>query len=188
MGVEMGIKSVATMVMALAGLTLCELPPPAHAVEVYTFTYNENANQSDTLTGSFSIPVSYFSGAPGGISPTDISAFSMTLDGHVFGIGNVYQTGTLWFQYNGSTPELYYFTGPYFYYFVSSGGYYEGPGNLSLIEYETPTNTGSSLNGHWVTTEVASGVPEPSTWAMMILGFCGLGFMAYRRRDALRLT
>jgi len=25
-------------------------------------------------------------------------------------------------------------------------------------------------------------VPEPSTWAMMILGFCGLGFMAHRRR------
>ncbi|SDJ62599.1 PEP-CTERM protein-sorting domain-containing protein [Bradyrhizobium lablabi] len=27
------------------------------------------------------------------------------------------------------------------------------------------------------------GVPEPSTWAMMILGFCGLGFMAYRRKS-----
>lgn len=26
-------------------------------------------------------------------------------------------------------------------------------------------------------------VPEPSTWAMMILGFCGLGFMAYRRKS-----
>jgi hypothetical protein len=25
-------------------------------------------------------------------------------------------------------------------------------------------------------------VPEPSTWAMMILGFAGVGFMAYRRR------
>jgi hypothetical protein len=25
-------------------------------------------------------------------------------------------------------------------------------------------------------------VPEPSTWAMMILGFVGVGFMAYRRR------
>ena len=25
-------------------------------------------------------------------------------------------------------------------------------------------------------------VPEPSTWAMMIFGFCGLGFMAYRRK------
>lgn len=28
-----------------------------------------------------------------------------------------------------------------------------------------------------------SAVPEPSTWAMMILGFCGLGYMAYRRRN-----
>jgi hypothetical protein len=27
------------------------------------------------------------------------------------------------------------------------------------------------------------GVPEPSTWAMMILGFAGLGFMAYRRKQ-----
>jgi PEP-CTERM motif len=26
-------------------------------------------------------------------------------------------------------------------------------------------------------------VPEPSTWAMMILGFAGIGFMAYRRRS-----
>jgi len=26
-------------------------------------------------------------------------------------------------------------------------------------------------------------VPEPSTWAMMILGFAGLGFMAYRRKS-----
>jgi hypothetical protein len=27
-------------------------------------------------------------------------------------------------------------------------------------------------------------VPEPSTWAMMILGFAGVGFMAYRRRNS----
>jgi hypothetical protein len=27
------------------------------------------------------------------------------------------------------------------------------------------------------------GVPEPSTWAMMLLGFAGLGFMAYRRKS-----
>jgi PEP-CTERM motif len=25
-------------------------------------------------------------------------------------------------------------------------------------------------------------VPEPSTWAMMLLGLAGLGFMAYRRK------
>ncbi len=26
-------------------------------------------------------------------------------------------------------------------------------------------------------------VPELSTWAMMIVGFCGVGLLAYRRRD-----
>jgi len=28
-----------------------------------------------------------------------------------------------------------------------------------------------------------SSVPEPSTWAMMILGFMGIGFVAYRRKN-----
>ena len=33
-------------------------------------------------------------------------------------------------------------------------------------------------------------VPEPSTWAMMILGFAGIGFMAYRRsrKNTMALT
>ncbi len=31
-------------------------------------------------------------------------------------------------------------------------------------------------------TDVVAGVPEPSTWAMMLLGFCGLAFLANRRR------
>jgi len=30
---------------------------------------------------------------------------------------------------------------------------------------------------------IAGAVPEPSTWAMMILGFCGVGFMVYRRKS-----
>ncbi|MBN9452109.1 MAG: PEPxxWA-CTERM sorting domain-containing protein [Bosea sp.] len=32
--------------------------------------------------------------------------------------------------------------------------------------------------------EVATGVPEPATWAMMLLGFAGLGYAGYRRRSA----
>jgi phospholipase/lecithinase/hemolysin len=36
---------------------------------------------------------------------------------------------------------------------------------------------------------LAQAVPEPSTWAMMILGFCGLGILAYRKRNSeLRLA
>jgi hypothetical protein len=40
-------------------------------------------------------------------------------------------------------------------------------------------------------TNPVSAVPEPSTWAMMILGFAGVGFMTYRRRagnSALRVA
>jgi hypothetical protein len=40
-------------------------------------------------------------------------------------------------------------------------------------------NTGSDA----AVTLVTPGVPEPSTWAMMILGFFGVGFMAYRRKN-----
>lgn len=32
-------------------------------------------------------------------------------------------------------------------------------------------------------TLTVTAIPEPSTWAMMILGFVGVGFMAYRRRN-----
>ncbi len=31
--------------------------------------------------------------------------------------------------------------------------------------------------------QVNSSVPEPSTWAMLLLGFAGIGFMAYRRKS-----
>ncbi len=33
-----------------------------------------------------------------------------------------------------------------------------------------------------IDVQFAPPVPEPSTWAMMILGFAGLAFMAYRRK------
>jgi len=36
--------------------------------------------------------------------------------------------------------------------------------------------------------QVVVGVPEPSTWAMMILGFLGVGFMAYRKRTTVRFA
>jgi hypothetical protein len=32
-------------------------------------------------------------------------------------------------------------------------------------------------------SQVSPAVPEPSTWAMLILGFAGIGFLAYRRKS-----
>jgi hypothetical protein len=49
--------------------------------------------------------------------------------------------------------------------------------------FSSDINNGG-LTGN-VGAELSSAVPEPSTWAMMILGFLGVGFMAYRRRSQL---
>ncbi len=39
----------------------------------------------------------------------------------------------------------------------------------------------------YITADFTAAVPEASTWAMMILGFAGVGFMAYRRRNQVSL-
>ena len=56
--------------------------------------------------------------------------------------------------------------------FPYPGGGAVTPGNFASITSETRYLYGS------VTPSVA---PEPSTWAMMLLGFAGLGFAGYRR-------
>ena len=43
------------------------------------------------------------------------------------------------------------------------------------------TGGGTAGYGGTLSTSV-SAVPEPATWAMMLLGFASVGFMAYRRR------
>jgi hypothetical protein len=45
----------------------------------------------------------------------------------------------------------------------------------------TPSLLSETYGGSLDVEAVASAVPEPSTWAMMLLGFAGLGFMGYRK-------
>ena len=52
------------------------------------------------------------------------------------------------------------------------------PGKLSF----TDLSGGNNNIGNLLDNVSVSAVPEPSTWAMMILGFFGLGFMSYRRK------
>lgn len=75
--------------------------------------------------------------------------------------------GTCDFNYNGTTGTVNFFGG------------LAGGGTSTYFSLE------EDLSGANGTITVTSGVPEPSTWLMMILGFCGLGFMTYRRRDQL---
>src|SRR6266850_873471 len=64
-------------------------------------------------------------------------------------------------------------------------------GDNYLLSTINPNSAGDINNPNWnpgdLGTLSVTAVPEPSTWAMMILGFLAIGFSAYRRRDRLQL-
>lgn len=62
---------------------------------------------------------------------------------------------------------------------VEGNGTIQFHGTFSSISWTNPLNE----NWYGFTVGTVSAVPEPSTWAMLILGFAGIGFMTYRRRN-----
>jgi hypothetical protein len=87
-------------------------------------------------------------------------------------------------------PLEFHLAGLTVYDFVANGlnGYYFGADVLACSGVANVTCTTGGVAANHVTITVdhpggnTGGVPEPSTWAMMLLGFLGLGFMAYRRK------
>jgi hypothetical protein len=73
--------------------------------------------------------------------------------------------------------------------FGGGGIFTSDPGPINLffgVNSALGFELGSSANEGTFT--VSAAVPEPSTWAMMMLGFFGLGFMAYRRKSETALN
>ena len=81
---------------------------------------------------------------------------------------------------------------------VNGNGTYNAPGvftpvvpgtstwNVMYVPLGDSNNNGVSAMSESVT--VGSSVPEPGTWALMLLGFAGLGFFAHRRRRQSKLA
>ena len=89
-------------------------------------------------------------------------------DGSASGQGTA--TVTLDLVFTGGTGLFAGFTG-------------EGTATESITR-NSPTT--ESLTGNY-TGELTSAVPEPSTWAMLLFGFSGLGLLACRRKSKLGL-
>jgi hypothetical protein len=53
---------------------------------------------------------------------------------------------------------------------------------FNSITLTVPDDASWVVSDFMTAQALTSAVPEPSTWAMMILGFAGVGFMAYRRK------
>jgi hypothetical protein len=72
----------------------------------------------------------------------------------------------------------------------ASAVYDLGPPLVSRAYYQVGEGMNHDLTGLVTefSTGVAPAVPEPSTWAMMLLGFAGLGFLAHRRGRETKLA
>ena len=88
-------------------------------------------------------------------------------------------------QYSPSTDDFWLFinnftTTPTF----KQVGYTQTAVSSDNLFY-TPDPGGT---GSVTVTPISSGVPEPSTWAMMLAGFAGLGFLGYRQTAKARVA
>ena len=70
--------------------------------------------------------------------------------------------------------------GPFFVVGTHFNGFSPFADTLRLFYWDS----NNSDNTQFITANV-SAVPEPSTWAMMLIGFFGLGFLSYRRSSRL---
>jgi unsaturated chondroitin disaccharide hydrolase len=135
--------------------------------------------------------------APGS-PPVDTSAAAIAADGLVM-LSTVAQTSALQSLYLqdaedilGSLSANYLDLSPSGESVLTDGFPGNGGTNTALIygDYyftEALLRLQNVLDGKpgWV---LYSSVPEPSTWAMMLLGFAGMGFVGYRARQAARAT
>jgi hypothetical protein len=86
---------------------------------------------------------------------------------------------------NGSTVQ---FTESAPYFLLKTGGgvnvafFYNSSNSVLNLTY-TQASGGDGGRGLSHTADFAAAVPEPSTWAMMMLGFFGVGLLAYRRKN-----
>ena len=163
------------------------------ATSAHATLFDFNISSDDIASGQFTATLN-----PGSTTQYTVTGVTGKVDGSTI-------TGLS--GYGGPSNQIYFSAG---HDLVDRGGVAFTTGlesfnifdkNLNGIEYAFCNSvvhtscTGGDANDAPDTTvftltpaTAVSAVPEPSTWAMMILGFCGLGFMAYRRKDKLALT
>ena len=74
-------------------------------------------------------------------------------------------------------------TGPSSIKFIAqSPTFFLGQGQKYFVNIFFDGDTPDAFTGKWLTTFSGPGVPEPASWAMMLMGFGGLGAVLRRRR------
>jgi hypothetical protein len=176
---QVGANVVATGsgVIDLSGLTLAGGGPWPFAGELFP-----SLGVAVVGLGGAGVNIDTYSGAsgPANLGPGLNSVLGSIASGDVFGIdGNGLGSPAIFVPagYNGTT-------------FLSGSATFDNT-TLALIGLTPGTYTytwspaaapGAIVQDGSLTINVTGVVPGPSTWAMMLLGFAGLGFLVYGKR------
>jgi hypothetical protein len=152
----------------------------------------------DPVTGSFTIsfdPTLIYTDETAGITLTPGSlniALSSTLSFSYNAAGSGLPTGTLvvgglqagaqMVQFMPSSNDFWLFITAF-----ASAPAFDQVG-YSQTSVASVNNLFDSHDGSVSVTPVTTPVPEPSTWAMMLFGFAGLGFLGYRQTAKARVA
>jgi hypothetical protein len=199
-------KTVGKILVALTILGPI-LASPAQAVSLVTYTWTTTSegfgpHVSAPSSASFDVPLSDV--LNGVIPQSDISNIQLFYPGLTF---NNAAASSVGFDFSAFVDPV---TGAFIYHDVGQGLAViafagndinnattflsitidnPNPGFNGVADQFNALNNGSPYAGYptagyWTAKfPTISAVPEPSTWAMMILGFFGAGFMVHRRKQ-----
>jgi hypothetical protein len=173
-----------TLKAALVGWTLCALAVAITPVQAATVTYDFTLSFNGT-SGVFPVTGSGIIIANAGAGGQAIQEISLN--------GSSFEAPT---SYAGADNLLFYNTNGTSLLDSNGLSFVDGSQSINLWGFNSPGTSQATGNAYaetisgigfagvgTFTMTIAAAVPEPSTWAMMIIGFCGLGFMAYRRKQ-----
>jgi PEP-CTERM motif len=175
-------KAAGLMIGALLPIAATIAPASAAAV-TDTFTLTGVAEEGQPVGPSGSFTITGTQNASGSVSVTGISG---TFDGstitgltrnNLFGPDQMISPGSTQ-AVDGNGLGFSLADGADLQMFAPGGSV-----EADTLAAEGVVELSGTLRNSFADLTLTAAVPEPSTWAMMILGFCGLGFMAYRRKQ-----
>jgi hypothetical protein len=174
-------ESMNRLTMLLAAPAALALAVPAAAAQ-YIFSFGTSTPLfGPTVSGSGTFTTSDTATTVGGQTAFQILSIAGTVNGLAINAptgnyGNYFTTGPSFLDGTGTVFSLV------------GGGRVDFFNQSSNGLYRVNTFSPGSSNFVNASSSIAEAVPEPATWAMMLLGFAGIGFAMRRgRRHSARL-
>jgi hypothetical protein len=181
------VKNFALPLIAalLCGASLIGESAPA-AASVFNYSCSSNCTyvDSNNIQESYTGSLTFDSSPPAGVAHISSATFNLpefSSDGPFsFSFENV--TGSTYERIFLENAAADTFRITFFMSDLKAGVEASTNPVLSFIQDANSNLLGGPVYGDFTISSV-SAVPEPSTWAMLLLGFAGIGFMACRRKS-----